>query len=238
MSSAWLRDRLLGDPLLVWKLGCELGLDFGLATFTELRRRGGDFWSEAEFFAADLAVGSVLDVALVTLIATPATLGRSPAVRQGLLGALQRLPAAALGFAPAGVRYSKAQRALSVLLKGAQYGAVGMACGLTGQAMANTAALTRRALRPKAENKSKPEDEYEELMPSIPRTALLWASFMAGSANVRYQLLAGLDTAVGALPVSKRYVALPALVTAAVRFANNIVGGEHFAQQARWALVQ
>jgi Protein RETICULATA-related len=242
--SPLIRDRVLADPLLGFKLLVEVLLDVGLAAFTEFKRTGGpdDRFSEVEFFATDLLVGSLLNCALVLFIASPVTLAKTPAAAPGLLGALAALPPAILAAAPKGVRYTATQRLAGLARTSALYGAAGFACGMTGQLAANLAAQVRRAIHPaasKAQQKSgRNAPVLTEEMPPIMRTALLWGAFSAGSANVRYQLLAGLDQAVLALPVSQRLIILPAAVTAAARFANNIVGGENFASMARFFGVQ
>ena len=245
-ASPFLRDRLLADPLLAFKLLTEMLLDASLAAYTELykpRTPGSDVLAEVEFFTTDLLVGCLLNAALVLLIATPATLGKAPGVAPGLLGAVAALPPALLGFSPKGARFSPLQRVGGALRTSVLYGAAGFTCGLVGQVTANTAAKVRRAVNPGASlaagaptKGGKPT--VREEMPPVMRTALLWGAVTAGSASMRYQMLAGLDRAVLALPVSQRVLALPAAVTLAARFANNIVGGEHFAVHARWAGVQ
>ena len=244
-ASPFLRDRMLADPLLVWKLLVEVLLDGSLAAYTELHkpRSSSDVFAEVEFFTTDLLVGCLLNTALVLLIATPATLGKAPGLAPGLLGALASWPPALLGTLPKGARFSPLQRLGGAVRTSALYGAAGFTCGLVGQVTANTAAKVRRAVNPGASlaagaptKGGKPT--VREEMPPVMRTALLWGAVTAGSASMRYQMLAGLDRAVLALPVSQRVLALPAVVTAAARFANNIIGGEHFAVHARWAGVQ
>lgn len=64
----------------------------------------------------------------------------------------------------------------------------GMVCGLVGQAVANTAMLTRRALRA-----PDPDDDIVISVPPLLKTALVWGLFMGVSANTRYQLVVGLE---------------------------------------------
>jgi hypothetical protein len=239
------RDRVVADKLLVFKLGVEVALDAGLATFTELFRRapGTNWLEEVEFFTTDVLVGGALNVAMVLLIATPATMGRRPVTAfTGALGALTALPAAALAKAPKGASYNLVQRAAGVARTGVAYGVCGFTAGLVGQLTANVASTVRRTLHPEhfadVHKIDKHKHGYEMEMPPSVRTATVWGIHSAVSSNGRYQLIAGLDRAVWALPVSKTFIALPAAVTAVARFCNNIVGGEHFASQARWAGVQ
>jgi len=223
-----------------------LSLDVGLAAITEAQRRGREFWETVEFFVADLAVGSALDTALVTLVVAPATLGRFPRLAAPPLPAslLAKLPPSALkawntvlavpptafGVLPKGARFSAAARAASILRLGLLYGIVGVSSGAIGQAAANLAAAGRRAVK---RAKGLPMSEADELqLPSVPRTAALWGGFMATSANLRFQALAGLDAGVLALPLSARLPMVPLVVTGVARTINAIVGGEHFQEVA------
>jgi hypothetical protein len=227
-------------------VGTEVGIDAALATFAELRRRSASFWAEAEFFVSDLLVGFVLDASLVTLLAPAAKLGRlTPAAaalaRGGRFAQLRAvaasLPPSLFAAAPVGVTYSLTQRLAGVAFTGVKFAAVGAACGLLGQAMANTAASARAAVRRRKDPKYAAEADTL-IMPSLARTALVWGLFMGASANSRLQVVVGIERFVEALPVSRRVAALPAVVTLATRFVNNVVGGEQFVDLARWAGVQ
>ena len=241
-ASPFLRDRFISDPLLGFKLALELGLDVGLAAITEVQRRGREAWETVEFFVADLAVGTALDTALVTLVVAPATLGRlprlpAPPLPAALLqklppsmlkgwNALLAIPPTAFGVLPKGARFTPLGRAASLLRLGLLYGLVGLSSGAVGQAAANLAAAGRRAVK---RAKGLPMSESDALqLPSVPRTALLWGGFMATSANLRFQALAGLDAGILALPLSARLPLLPLVVTGCARTINAIVGGEHF----------
>ena len=52
-----------------------------------------DFWNEFELYAADLVVGTVVNVALVGMLAPYARIGR-PSISKGLLGRMQQAYAA------------------------------------------------------------------------------------------------------------------------------------------------
>lgn len=67
-----------------------------------------------------------------------------------------------------------------------------MVCGLVGQAVANTAMLTRRALRA-----PDPDDDIVVSVPPLFKTALVWGLFMGVSANTRYQMVVGLERCAG-----------------------------------------
>lgn len=57
----------------------QIVIDSCCATFAEVQKRGKDFWSEFELYAADLLVGIVVNVALVSMLAPYARIGKSSA---------------------------------------------------------------------------------------------------------------------------------------------------------------
>lgn len=60
------------------QIGAEITIDVCCATVAEVRKRGEKFWGEFEFYLSDLAVGMVLDIVLVTLLAPVAVIGKYP----------------------------------------------------------------------------------------------------------------------------------------------------------------
>lgn len=69
----------------------QIVIDSCCATFAEVQKRGKDFWTEFELYAADLLVGIVVDIALVGLLAPYVRIGRpSVSVSTGFWGSLKR----------------------------------------------------------------------------------------------------------------------------------------------------
>ncbi len=75
------------------QIGAEIIIDVCCATVAEVRKRGEKFWGEFEFYLSDLAVGMVLDIVLVTLLAPVAVIGKYPKAVEatGVLWCLQPL---------------------------------------------------------------------------------------------------------------------------------------------------
>lgn len=71
----------------------QIVIDSCCATFAEVQKRGKNFWSEFELYAADLLVGIVVDIALVGMLAPYARIGK-PSVSSGVFGKLQQACAA------------------------------------------------------------------------------------------------------------------------------------------------
>lgn len=103
-----------------------------------------------------------------------------------------------------------------------------MVCGLVGQAVANTAMLTRRALRA-----PDPDDDIVVSVPPLLKTALVWGLFMGVSANTRYQMVVGLERCCSPRLMLRRLCSSapsdisdawlhPAAI--ALRFAESVVG--------------
>lgn len=72
----------------------QIVIDSCCATFAEVQKRGKDFWSEFELYAADLLVGIVVDIALVGLLAPYARIGKPAVSGGGLFGSIQQACAA------------------------------------------------------------------------------------------------------------------------------------------------
>lgn len=67
----------------------QIVIDSCCATFAEVQKRGEDFWQEFELYVADLLVGTVVNVALVGMLAPYARIGKV-SVSKGMLGQLQK----------------------------------------------------------------------------------------------------------------------------------------------------
>ncbi|KDD72152.1 hypothetical protein H632_c3782p0, partial [Helicosporidium sp. ATCC 50920] len=119
-------------------------------------------------------------------------------------------------------------------LKGLQYGVAGTLCGFVGQGAANALMRAKRGLR---QRQGHPPEEDEVPIPPLLKTALVWGLFMGVSANLRYQTVFGIESLVDRT-VAKSVPALGYATTLAVRFGNNVLGGEQFVDLARWAGVQ
>ncbi|KAL1557665.1 retention in endoplasmic reticulum protein 1 [Salvia divinorum] len=222
-----LRNRMLADPSFLFKVGTEVVIDSCCATFAEYNKRGKDFWAEFELYAADLLVGIVVDIALVGMLAPYARLGKKP-IRSGFLGRLQlatsALPSSIFEAERPGVKFSLQQRIASYFYKGVLYGSVGFGCGLIGQGIANTIMTAKRNIK---------KSEEDIPVPPLIKSAALWGVFLAGSSNIRYQLINGLEHFVEALPPAKRFPLLAMAFTVGLRFGNNVYGGMQFVDWAK-----
>ncbi|KAL5709431.1 hypothetical protein ACHQM5_020120 [Ranunculus cassubicifolius] len=226
-SCSMLRNRMLADPAFLFKIGVEILIDSGCATFAEVKTRGKDFWAEFELYVADLLVGVVVNVALVGLLAPYVRIGQ-PSLSKGFLGRLQHsynaLPSSVFEAERPGCRFSVQQRLATYFYKGVLYGAVGFGCGLIGQGIANMIMTAKRNIK---------KSEEDIPVPPLVRSAALWGVFLAVSSNTRYQVINGLERIVEASPVGKQVPPIARAFSFGVRFANNIYGGMQFVDWAR-----
>lgn len=232
-SIPYLRDRILADNLFLFKVGAEVVIDSGCATVAEVRKRGSDFWAEFDFYVSDLVVGLVLDVVLVSLMAPAAVLGgASKAAMAGgwLAKTLAKIPSACFEASVPGVKvYSLGQRFGCILVKFLEYSLAGITCGLIGQGVCNGMMNLKRSIHGVKED--------DVAVPPLFKTALVWGLFMGLSSNIRYQIVFGLERLVD-MTIAKSVPPVAYGSTLAIRFVNNVIGGENFIDMARWAGVQ
>ncbi|KAJ3704559.1 hypothetical protein LUZ61_008264 [Rhynchospora tenuis] len=224
-----LRNRMLADPSFLFKVGTEIIIDSCCATVAEVQKRGKEFWSEFELYAADLLVGVVVNVALVGMLAPYARLGhRSASPQHGVLAHLKHaydaLPSSVFEAERPGCRFTVQQRIGTYFYKGVLYGAVGFACGLVGQGIANLIMTAKRSVK---------KSDEDVPVPPLFKSAALWGAFLAVSSNTRYQIINGLERLVEASPVARQVPSVAMAFTVGVRFTNNIYGGMQFVDWAR-----
>ncbi|KAL2336539.1 hypothetical protein Fmac_010985 [Flemingia macrophylla] len=266
-TCSMLRNRMLADPAFLFKIGSEIVIDTCCATFAEIQKRGKDFWNEFELYLADLLVGLVVNVALVGMLAPYARIGK-PSISSGFLGRMQKayaaLPSSVFEAERPGCRFTVQQRLGTYFYKGIMYGAVGFACGIIGQGIANLimtakrnsgglrrlAGVVRLQLRifTRVENRrikglgevplNIKKSEEDIPVPPLVKSAALWGVFLAVSSNTRYQIVNGLERLVEASPLAKQVPPVALAFTVGVRFANNVYGGMQFVDWARWSGVQ
>lgn len=231
-SCSILRNRMLADPAFLFKIGSEIVIDSCCATVAEYQKRGKDFWNEFELYVADLLVGTVVNVALVGMLAPYARIGK-PSISKGFLGNMQKayaaLPSSVFEAERPGCRFSVQQRLGTYFFKGIMYAGVGFGCGIIGQGIANMIMTAKRNIK---------TSEDDVPVPPLLKSAALWGVFLGVSSNTRYQVINGLERLVEASPMAKQVPPVALAFTVVVRFANNVYGGMQFVDWARWSGVQ
>ena len=93
------------------------------------------------------------------------------------------------------------------------------------QAIANQLMLLKRQMHGTTEK--------DVAIPPVGLTGITWAVFMAGSSNVRYQTVYGIERLIASSPAATNR-RLNNLLSIIVRYGNNVIGGENFIDHARF----
>ena len=176
------RGRLEADPYFANKLMIECGLDAAIITGVNIMARKERFLKELEFTFCQLAISLLSDFAIVYLLAPSTT--RPPPVTGSLRARLKlnTLPAHVFQFSPAGARPFTVQARLGTLiLKGIQYGGVGLVMGALGAACVHGLIRMRESVDPTFVPPKRVQ--------SILGTGAVWSGFMATSSTIRYNIL-------------------------------------------------
>jgi len=227
------RNRLLADEAFLFKLAAQEVIGNGTALVGEVAVRGPAIMEELEYVGADVAVGTVVEAAFVWLLAplTPHARAAAAAAAAGspLRAALAALPASVCEASSPGRAYTVAQRAASFVVTGGQYAVIGFGAGLVGTALTYGVIQARRAL----------DAAYvpDRPQPAVIPNSAAWAAFMAGSSNVRFQAVDGVELAVDRALGGRRPGVLRVTILG-LRTANNLLGGIQFVQFMRWLGLQ
>ena len=161
----------------------------------------------------------------------------------------------------AGRKYSVSDRLGCYVARGLEYSLAGMLCGFIGQGVASSLMKIRREYENKTaaaaaaaaaaasahkkggnnnknnKNTNTHASPSQVAIPPVLDTALVWGMFMALSSNTRYQIVFGLERVVDET-IARKIPGAAYFTTLAIRFVNNVIGGEQFIDMARWAGVQ
>mmetsp|Transcript_27654 Transcript_27654/g.74841 ORF Transcript_27654/g.74841 Transcript_27654/m.74841 type:complete len:348 (+) Transcript_27654:42-1085(+) len=224
-------ERVAYDPELPVKVAMEQVIGVGASVVGDMSSRPNWGLNELDFVFSTLVVGSILNFSIMYLLApTGAASAAGAAGGSFLARALSDKTLKSWG-APGGNMFepgsfSLASRLLNLGYKGTVFSAIGFSAGITGTAVSNFLIFMRKQFDPnfKAQNEQ----------PNVIANAATWGLHMGISANLRYQLLGGLDSIlvkVMPLPLFRTY-------NVGVRAGNNVVGGISFVTLARILGVQ
>ena len=228
MQQAGFRERLMADPSFMVKVAIEVGIGVGTKSAAEAAKRGPAFRDELDFVAANVAMALIADFMLVWLPAPRLAFGRAApaAARAGLVGAwassaparfLAACPENAFqkvqpGYAP----FTLAQRLGAVARNGTKLLGVGFGASLLGVSMTNAICGARQFLDPAWAPPNAPQD--------VLTMSAAYASYMAVSSNLRYQVIAGVVEERGIEVLFKGSPAAAAALSFIVRTGNTFLG--------------
>ena len=179
------RERWLADPRFLQRLGIEEAISL----IAQYERRKGRFFQELDYVITDTVRGAVVDFFTVWLPAptlsfrSTDTQSSASGVLEGLKGLLGSLPDNAFQRVRGGNNWDTQARILAVVVGGMKLFSVGFIASIGTVTFTNVALSLKQRLNPPTvaitkQNKRSP----------ILKTALVYASFLGTSANLRYQV--------------------------------------------------
>lgn len=218
MYASGIRDRLLADPNFLIKIGIELGIGLTMKVIAEYTKRGKDFQAQLDFVLANIIMALVADYMLVWLPAPAYNLTGAAPKPTGLWqrifagcpeNAFQKVQAG-------GPTFSLIQRGGAVVRNGIKLSAVGFLASLLGVAVTNSMVELRRRLDPSFRPLNAPQ--------SVLTMAGAYGLYMSSSANLRYQILAGIVEERGIETIFHGKPGICAALSFAVRTGNTFLG--------------
>lgn len=213
----------------MYKVFVEQIIGVGASVFGDMAGRPNWGLNELDFVFATLVVGSIVNFALMYLLAPTGAAAGAAAGTNFVAKLFSEQTLLGMG-APGGHMFQPgfpvSKRLLNFAYKGVLFSMIGMCAGLIGTATSNGLLLLRKKLDPDFVLQNEP--------PSIAGNASCWALHMGFSSNLRYQILNGVEMVV--------QPALPSgvfrLLSSIVRGVNNAVGGISFVFMAKVLGVQ
>ncbi|PHT36093.1 hypothetical protein CQW23_23793 [Capsicum baccatum] len=186
------RERLLADPKFLHRLAIEESISITTTLLAQYEKRKENFFEELDYVITDTVRGVVVDFFTVWLpaptisflsVADNVDAPESIGALKDLLGSI---PDNAFQKSLVGKDWNVSHRVASVLVGGLKLAGVGFISSIGAVASSNILYAVRKALNPTfitvQKNKRSP----------ILKTALVYSSFLGTSANLRYQVIAGL----------------------------------------------
>lgn len=160
----------------------------GAAVLGDMSTRPNWGLNELDFVFSTLVVGSLMNFALMYLLA-PTRSAASGAASKNIIAKLFDERTLTNMGAPGGhifeAGYSLGGRATNLAVKACMFGVIGFAAGLAGTLLSNGLIQVRQKLDPNF--------ELQNETPNVLLNSAAWTMHMGISSNVRYQALYGLD---------------------------------------------
>ncbi|KAL8535373.1 hypothetical protein ACS0TY_011136 [Phlomoides rotata] len=192
-----LRERVLADPKFVHRLAIEEAISITTTLLAQYERRKEKFMEEVDYVVTDTLRGVVVDFFTVWLPAP--TLSFLPVVDdainplpdslEAVKGLLGSIPDNAFQKQLVGKEWNLNHRIASVLVGGFKLAGVGFISSIGAVASSNLLYAARKLLNPT--QLAAGSDQPNKRSP-IFKTALVYATFLGTSANLRYQVIAGI----------------------------------------------
>ncbi|KAM0013293.1 putative hem-binding uptake, Tiki superfamily, ChaN [Helianthus debilis subsp. tardiflorus] len=186
------RERLLVDPKFLNRLAIEESISITTTLIAQYQKRKGKFFEEIDYVMTDTIRGIVVDFFTVWLPAPTLSFlsfaddANGPDSIDALTGLLGSIPDNAFQKALAGKDWDVGHRVASVVVGGVKLAGVGFISSIGAVAASNVLYTARKFLNPT------PVNTQQVKRSPIMKTAVVYSSFLGTSANLRYQIIAGL----------------------------------------------
>ncbi|XP_021736315.1 protein RETICULATA-RELATED 4, chloroplastic-like [Chenopodium quinoa] len=225
------KERLLADDLFLTKVGIECGIGMFTKTAAELEKRKDNFKKELDFVTADVIMALVADFLLVWLPAPTVSLRPALARSVGPVGKFfYGCPDNAFQVAVAGTTYSILQRIGALARNGAKLFAVGATSSVIGTGVTNLLINARKTV----DKTFSPDGEDIPML----ATSVAYGVYLSVSANLRYQIIAGVIEQRILEPFLHDRKLILSAVCFAVRTGNTFLGSLMWVDFARFIGVQ
>ncbi|KAK6929516.1 hem-binding uptake, Tiki superfamily, ChaN [Dillenia turbinata] len=231
------RERLLADPQFLHRLAIEEAISITTTVLAQYERRRERFFEELDYVITDTVRGSVVDFFTVWLPApTLSFLSYAEEVDMpdgidAIKGLLGSIPDNAFQKSLAGKDWGVSHRVASVLVSGMKLAGVGFISSIGAVAASNILYAIRKVFNPQVATK-----QLNKRSPIL-KTAVVYGSFLGTSANLRYQIIAGIVEH----RISDQLSSQPLLINAisfVVRTVNSYWGTQQWVDLARFTGLQ
>lgn len=185
------RERLLADPKFLHRLAIEEAISITTSLIAQYEKRKENFFEELDYVITDLVRGSIVDFFTVWLPAPTLSFlsyadeMNAPDNIDALRGLLGSIPDNAFQKSPVGTNWSLNHRVASVLFGGLKLAGVGFVSSVGAVASSNALFTIRRFFNPAVISNQR------IIRSPMLKTAVVYACFLGISANLRYQIIAG-----------------------------------------------
>ncbi|OIV97445.1 hypothetical protein TanjilG_16206 [Lupinus angustifolius] len=182
------RERLLADPKFLNRLAIEEAISITTTLLAQYEKRRENFFQELDYVITDTVRGSVVDFFTVWLPApTLSFLSYADETNApSLIDFLGSIPDNAFQKNPVGTNWNLNHRVASVVFGGLKLAGVGFISSIGAVASSNSLYTVRKFFNPAVIT------NQQVLRSPVFKTAIVYAFFLGVSANLRYQIIAGL----------------------------------------------
>ncbi|EOA23537.1 hypothetical protein CARUB_v10016732mg [Capsella rubella] len=186
------RERLLADPKFLNRLAIEEAISITTTLIAQYEKRKENFFEELDYVITDTVRGSVVDFFTVWLPAPTLSFlsyadeTTGPDSIESLKGLLGSIPDNAFQKSLAGREWTLNLRIASVVVGGLKLAGVGVVSSFAAVGGSNALNVVRKFIKPELVVAQKPKRS------PLLKTAMVYGGFLGVSANIRYQIIAGL----------------------------------------------